>query len=91
LQGGNSQDGNLTKKQQKRLKKGLEMTKKDFILYAQRVAEHIGTAEPVRVLDSYYMNTETMRNTIAALGGRVAARDLLAAHIKKSENELFYI
>lgn len=67
------------------------MSKKEFILYAQRVAEYIGSAEPVRVLNSYYMNTQTMLNIIATLGGRAAVLDLLATHIKKSENELFYI
>lgn len=67
------------------------MSKIGFILYAKQVAAHIGTTDAARILDSYYMKTAFMQNAIATLGGEATARALIAANIKKSENELFYL
>ena len=67
------------------------MTQVQFISYCKQVANNIKTNDLDRLFSSYYLNLDTVKKTIAALGGLDAVKSFVAANISKTENELFYL
>ena len=67
------------------------MNKTQFILYCKQVANSIKSNNIDRLFDSYYLNLDAVKKTIAALGGLDAVKSFVAANISKTENELFYL
>lgn len=64
-------------------------TKQEFIQLARQAAQKINSTDTDRVLNSYYMNSHTARETIARFGADVV-RGWLNEFLPMCENEYFY-
>lgn len=73
-----------TKKDEK-----MTYTKQEFIQLARQVAQKINSTDTDRVLNNYYMNSQTARETIAHFGENVV-RGWLDEFLPMCENEYFY-